>query len=227
MKIRRTMKLIYLSAICINLGLAKISLAEESGNAEKKDGSVYVKAFGGLNFLRNADLESGGSSPLPEGEASFDAGLNVGLAVGYNLLEELALELEYSYRNNDIDKIKGQSGNFAKSGDLASVAIMANVLYSPNVSKSFSPYIGGGVGILQEIDSDVEFTNNDSVRDLEDSTIALQLIAGVEVPIADSLAVFGEGRYLGAPGPELSNNSQSYDFDYNSFSANLGLKYTF
>lgn len=228
MKIGSLIKSIYFSAVCVSVCLSGISLADESeNNLERNEGSFYTKLFGGFNFLRDTDLESGGTLPLPEGEASFDNGLNVGLAVGYNLFEEIALELEYAYRKNDIDKVIGQNGTFSESGDLASVAIMFNALYYPNISKKFFPYIGGGVGILQEIDADVKFTNNERAKDLEDSTIALQLIAGVEVPVVSSITVFGEGRYLGAPGPELSNKNQSYDFDYNSFSANLGVKYTF
>jgi len=227
MNTKNMIKLVHIAIVGICFCTIQTSLAEDTESKEVSNKDFYVKAFGGLNFLRDAELESSGTSPLPEGDASFDNGMNVGLAVGYKLIEELAFELEYSYRSNDINKIKNESGNFATSGDLASVAIMANALYYPKLSKSFFPYFGGGIGFLQEIDSDVKFSNNQDVTDLEDSTLALQLIAGIEIPILESVTVFGEGRYLAAPGPDLSNGNQGYDLDYNSFSTNVGLKYSF
>jgi len=52
-------------------------------------------------------------------------------------------------------------------------------------------------------------------------------LLGIEIPLSQSFGVLAEGRYLSAPGPELSNDIGSFDLDYNNFSFNLGLKYQF
>lgn len=230
MNLRKLLRTLKILIFCVCLNPLEAAIAEESNNKninEKSNDSFYLKAFGGINLLRNTDLESTGSSQLPEGKASYDSGIDVGLALGYKLIDEIGVEIEYSYRSNDIKKISNESGTFARSGDLASVAIMGNLLYYPQISKSVIPYIGAGIGFLQEIDADISLSSGENIKDLEDSVLALQLIAGIEIPIFSSLSIIGEGRYLASPNPELSNRNQAYDLDYNSFSTNVGVKYSF
>jgi opacity protein-like surface antigen len=188
----------------------------------------YARLIGGLNFALDSDYDGSNPDSFPSGEASLDTGAVVGLAAGYRFNRNFAADLDYAYRSNDIDKIKGAGGaTIADGGDLASVAIMANGYYYCDFAQTWSPYIGLGLGFLQEIDSDVQLTDVTSQKDLEDQVFAWQAMVGAEVPIDDSWRFYGEGRFMSAPSPDLSNSSGSYSVDYANLSLIFGAGYQF
>lgn len=188
----------------------------------------YARLMGGLNLVPDSDFDGSSAATFPSGEASLETGTVVGLAAGYRFNRNFAAELDYAYRSNDIDKIKGSGGvTVADGGDLASVAIMANGLYYFDVAETWAPYVGLGLGFLQEIDSDVQLTGVNSQKDLEDQVFAWQAMVGAEVPLDERWRLYGEGRFMSAPSPELSNSNGSYSVDYNNLSLMLGIGYQF
>jgi opacity protein-like surface antigen len=188
----------------------------------------YARLMGGLNFALDSDFDGSSADSFPSGEARLDTGSVVGLAAGYRFNRNFAADLDYAYRSNDIDTIKGTAGSMvAKGGDLASVAIMANGYYYFDFAESWSPYLGAGFGFLQEIDSDVELTGINSQKDLEDQVFAWQAMVGAEVPIDQNWRFYGEGRFMSAPSPDLSNSNGSYSVDYTNLSLILGIGYQF
>lgn len=188
----------------------------------------YARLMGGLNFALDSDFDGSSPESFPSGEARLDTGSIVGLAAGYRFNRNFAADLDYAYRSNDIDKIEGTGGaTIADGGDLASVAIMANGYYYFDFAESWSPYIGLGLGFLQEIDSDVQLTGVDSQKDLEDQVFAWQAMIGAEVPIDQNWRFYGEGRFMSAPSPDLSNSNGSYSVDYNNLSLIFGIGYQF
>ena len=189
----------------------------------------FVKLFGGLNQVLDSDFEGSGDSFFPSGKANLDLGSIIGMAGGYRFSRNLAAELDYAYRSNDISKIKGLGDKvIADGGDLASVAIMANGYYYITASESWSPYFGLGLGVLQEVDSDVQFVGASPQTDLEDQVFAWQAMVGAEVPINKNWRVYGEGRFMSTSGPELSNSSGgSYTVDYDNLSLMVGVGYQF
>lgn len=219
MRIRNILCLTVLTLVIVT---SKQVLAEGADNS-----GPYVKLYGGINSARDSDF-NGSSEAFPSGEASLDMGSLFGFAAGYRFNEEFSAELDYSYRNNDIDKIEGSTGSrVANGGDLASVAIMANGLYHFDFAQGWTPYLGLGIGFLQEIDADVELVGLSEQSELEDEVFAWQAMVGVEVPLGKTWKVFGEGRFMTAPGPELSNSDGSYDIDYENLSLHLGVGYQF
>lgn len=187
----------------------------------------FVKLQGGLNFALDSDFDGSDSSSFPSGDASLDAGPYVGLAGGYRFNRNMAAELEYAYRSNDIDKVESSGSTFIDEGDLASVAIMASGYYYFDFAQTWSPYLGLGIGFIQEIDGDLKFINGNDQGDLEDEVFAWQAMIGVEVPLDDSWRFYGEGRFMSAPGPEISNSRGSYDVDYENLSLIVGIGYQF
>lgn len=188
----------------------------------------YARLLGGLNFALDSDFDGSTPNSFPSGEASLDTGAVVGLTAGYRFNRNFAADLEYAYRSNDIDKIKGTGGAIiADGGDLASVAIIANGYYYFDFAETWSPYIGLGLGFLQEIDSDVELTGANSQKDLEDQVFAWQAMLGAEVPIDQNWRFYGEGRFMSAPSPDLSNSNGAYSVDYNNLSLIFGIGYQF
>lgn len=188
----------------------------------------YARLMGGLNFALDTDFDGSNPESFPSGEASLDTGSVVGLAAGYRFNRNFAADLDYAYRSNDIDTIKGAGGaTIANGGDLASVAIMANGYYFFDFAESWSPYIGLGMGFLQEVDSDVQLVGINRQSDLEDQVFAWQAMVGAEVPIDETWRFYGEGRFMSAPSPDLSNGNGSYSVDYTNLSLIFGIGYQF
>ncbi|MFM1847290.1 MAG: hypothetical protein RL417_764 [Pseudomonadota bacterium] len=187
-----------------------------------------VKLHGGLNFTLDSDFDGSSSASFPSGNASLATGAIVGMAAGYRFSRNFSADLEYAYRSNDIDKIEDPAGaRVADGGDLASVAIMANGYYYFDFASNWSPYVGLGLGFLQEIDSDVELVGISDQKDLEDQVFAWQAIIGAEVPLNESWRLYGEGRFMSASDPDLSNDNGSYSVDYENLSLLVGVGYQF
>jgi opacity protein-like surface antigen len=213
---------------CLAGMLTLVGIVGQASAADTDYEGPFVKLFGGLNFALDSDFDGSNSTSFPSGEAKLDTGSVVGLAGGYRFNRNFAADLEYAYRSNDIDKIEGSAGTkIADGGDLASVAIMANGYYYFDFAESWSPYVGLGVGFLQEIDSDVRLVGISDQKDLEDQVFAWQATVGAEVPLNERWRFFGEGRFLSAPGPDLSNSNGSYGVDYNNLSLLVGIGYQF
>jgi opacity protein-like surface antigen len=221
---KRPRRLGWIALLCFTLGIAATKAVAE----EIDYSGTYAKLFGGVNFAQDSDFDGSNQTSFPSGEASLDAGMVSGLAVGYRFNRNFAAELDYAYRSNDIDKIKGTGGaTIADGGDLASVAIMANGYYYFDFAETWSPYIGLGLGFLQEIDSDVDLSGLTDQTDLEDQVFAWQAMIGAEMPLNNSWSFYGEARFMSSPGPELSNANGSYDVDYENLSLIVGVGYRF
>jgi len=188
------------------------------------DSGLYLKAYGGFNFTAESEFQTADAlSLLDGGDVDYDTGQAFGLSVGYRMENGLALELDYSYRSNDLGSIN--LSNLEISGDLSSVGILGNVVYYPSFGHLISPYVGVGLGVLQEIDADIRI-NEDQFGDFEDSTIAWQAFLGINISALDNMAVFSELRFFSGPGPELSNGLGALDFDYNNVSLVFGLNFS-
>lgn len=224
---RRFTRLLFTSGAVALLSTSGLLTRHASADNRDYQGP-YARLIGGLSFAQDSDFEGGGPGSFPSGEASLSNGAIVGLAAGYRFNRNFAADLDYAYRSNDIDKVKGTGGaTIADGGDLASVAIMANGYYYFDFAETWSPYIGLGLGFLQEIDSDVELTGATPQKDLEDQVFAWQAMLGAEVPIHERWRLYGEGRLLSAPSSDLSNSSGSYSVDYNTLSLIFGVGYQF
>lgn len=69
-------------------------------------------------YLNDSDLGNGI-------EAEFDTGYGVRGFAGYEIIDNLRLELEGSYRDNDVDKLTG-GASLDTDGDVRAIAGMAN-----------------------------------------------------------------------------------------------------
>ena len=135
----------------------------------------------------------------------------------------LALELDYSYRSNDLDSVNLSA--LQLNGDLESVGILANLVYYPAFGDLLSPYFGVGLGALQEIDASISINEN-QFGNFDGSTFAWQAFLGLNISALDNLSVFSELRFFSGPGPELSNDLGSIDLDYNNVSLIFGLNFS-
>ncbi|WP_425410168.1 OmpA family protein [Hyphococcus sp.] len=177
--------------------------------AQAYDG-LYGAIGAGLSYLdgdTDINNNSGGSgTPQFDSTQEHDLGIGVYAAIGYAYENNLRAELEFSYRNNDIDSIDPDGGGFSGwptgtiSGDTTSMAIMGNVLYDFG-DGPVTPYIGLGTGIAN-VDHDITGTNPGGfpVQNITYGSSnwqwAYQGIAGLSFALAEGLNLDLSYRYF-------------------------------
>ena len=187
---------------------------------------LYVGAFGGLNFLMEADVEVGGATV---GSAEFDSGYAAGGIVGYRFLDDFRAELELSYRSNDIDTLFTAPAR----GDATNLAAMVNGYYDfPDIASRWSttirPYLGGGIGAAQVAWNDVAIGAT-PVTDDDEVIFAFQAGAGVGFGITDSITLSIDYRFFATPNVELSQDGGTGEFEVENrnHTATAGIRFAF
>jgi opacity protein-like surface antigen len=202
------------------------SLDEPTWSGASRPG-WYLSLYGGLGQLQDGAFDQVSGSTTNPADGSYDSGFLTGFSVGRRFDANWSAELDYTYRTNDISGIDlAGGGSLAGSGDFASVAILANLRYDFMEGKRWRPYAGLGLGILQEVDADLQPGN---VEASERGTLAFQLMAGASYQVDRNWSLFAEARYLGTGGADLEDEATGdvYAADYDSLGLLLGVRYGF
>lgn len=86
-------------------------------------------------------------STIPSQTATFNLGLKGDIALGYDINESLAVELDTGVLWNSMDKVGGTSlSSIGQSLDTYTVPFLANVVYKFRTKGPWSPYVGVGAG---------------------------------------------------------------------------------
>ena len=182
--------------------------------------NFYLKAYGGVSTVGDTDVTlSGGGTDT---DVSFGGGSTFGGAFGYSYPgAALSAELEYTYRSGDSD-----SGATA-GGDFASTSVMVNAIYSLGQTGAITPYIGGGIGLVTEIDFDVPGGGGE-VEYNDRGGLAGQFFAGASYAITERTAVYGEVRYFDAGSRTLTaDGGATLDADYSTIDILFGARFRF
>jgi opacity protein-like surface antigen len=190
-------------------------------------GGFYVKGFGGATWPQNDDFDldsrTGGGST--GSGLDFDTGYVLGIAGGMNVTPNIAVELEYAYRNADGTLTDTPAGDVG--GTTESNAWMVNGIYKfqgmgPNAA--FAPYAGIGLGAA---DLNVE-SGDDLGGDFDsDYNFAYQVITGVAYNVNPNFAIVGEARFFGINDQTLENDDFSFKSTYQTFDFLVGATYSF
>jgi outer membrane protein OmpA-like peptidoglycan-associated protein len=214
--------------------LLSLPMAANAQGWDPRVQGVYVGAGFGANYL----------------QGSSDSGLDVGfewgyagvLSVGYGFGNGLRLEVEGSYRQNDVDTIKAAApvGRLARSGGNAtSYGAMFNALYDFNLG-AVAPYIGVGAGYQIHNYSDVRGiapNGNRLLIDGDEGNFAYQAIVGLALPIQSvpGLALTAEYRFMGTLGHDVEGTvttptgatRANFEADNFNHSIMFGVRYNF
>jgi len=143
--------------------LASTALALLAGAQQAQAGDLYISVFGGANWVADSSAnftDTGGTDTTTyyQWNTDADTGFVLGGAVGTHLdnwAKGLKVELEASYRRNDVAGGWAVSqitdgGEDAATGaidaNISTFAMMANVWYEHDMGWKVRPYIGGGLG---------------------------------------------------------------------------------
>jgi opacity protein-like surface antigen len=183
-----------------------LPLAANAQSWDPRVQGVYVGAGIGANYLSDQSETILGRST----DIGFDWGWVGVLSVGYGFGNGLRLEVEGSYRRNDVDTIKQAGrGSFRSLGGHAySYGAMVNVLYDFNLG-GVVPYVGAGAGYIVHGFDSVRGVASDGTRialDGDEGNFAYQAIVGIGIPIdsVPGLALTAEYRFLGTVGHDIS-----------------------
>lgn len=183
-----------MNKISLLIGVSAFSLFAFSTPANAKD--TYFGVYGGANWNDVVD------SPLVDDNSGTVLGAVAGFKV--NQVPGLRLELDASYRTNEVDILGGLI-----TADHDTTALLGNVVYDlPAVVAGGRPYVLAGVGVAS---TEATFENV-SLLKLEASGVAWQLGTGMNWDVADGITAGVGYRYFQGPeldvlGTELSDGS--------------------
>lgn len=191
---------------------------------------LYLKVFGGLHGLADGDVTQGGTI----GEASYGGGTIFGAGMGKAFSQNWAVEAEFFYRSNDLDSVSAGGLTGSTDGDFASTNLMFNGVYTFTRTDGsgrwgkFTPFVGAGLGFLQEADVDAKVGGVEQEYD-DNWIFAAQVFAGVNYGVNATWSVFLETRYHHAGEVELKSSAGGAPVkaDYNGLSGLAGVRYTF
>lgn len=171
----------------------------------------YVSGEGGVSLLPDLHVNS---LTLGTQRDSFGTGYAVGGAAGYDYGNGWRLELNSLYQHSDVSRLNGAPA----AGHLSSTSVMANATYDLLPDAQFTPYLGGGVGVVN-VGGDV---NGLSGRDWKP---AYQAEAGLRTDVAANTSLFGEYRFSQSQSVTLSDGTDTAHQHFSDHALLAGLSF--
>ena len=215
------------------LSVVLMALAIMLGVGGTADAAPYVSLNMGTVWVNDSDYsyaEYGYDYTYrDEGEFSFDPGFVVSAAIGNDFGNGFRLEMEYSFRANDLEKAEGteyyqdyyvnDSNDYSESlgGDVMTNSLMANVFYDFAPSSPVSPFIGGGIGFAN-IEGDIDFQGNE-----DDDVFAYQLGAGIAFALNPKMKIDVQYRFFATEDPDF----YGLEAEYLTHNLMIGLRTSF
>ena len=226
------MKKILFSTTAI-VGILGATISGAQAETSIKDG-LYVRGSAGISILE--DSSNSDSTSALDIENETKNGFALSGALGYELKDNLRLELEVNYKDNsedslDVKNIGGLAAGITANadGDVRSLSAMINGYYDfKNVTSNekFTPYLTGGVG-LARVDADVS-SNGIQVVDDNDTVFAYQVGIGVGYEISEKTTLDIGYRYSGTQDLDLTDASGAdFESEYSNHAILAGVRYDF
>jgi opacity protein-like surface antigen len=189
-----------------------LMLAATSGRAQSTN-NMYLDVRAGVALPQNTTIQD---SPYGNnGTVSFDAGLHVGLNLGYNLSQSFAAELETGVRWNPVKDINGNSvSTLGGTADLYQIPLLANLVYRP-LHGAFVPYIGAGAGGVISIfdSSNLPLFGPATSYNSTDFVFAYQATVGFKYAVSEKIDLGLAYEFLGTTGQRWTDHAVPFDTD--------------
>ena len=165
-------------------------------------------------------------------EISFDPGLNIGGAFGYDYGKG-RIEFEIAYRGWDMDTftipgvvagvvIPGCPCSGTQPGDASALSFMVNGYYDFHSADSpLAPYLGAGIGFAS-INADLGLGADESA-----TVFAYQLMAGIGYDINPTTVLTVGYRYFGTTDPEFVSLGIPINATIAANEFNVGVRFGF
>ena len=200
--------------------------------AQTEPRGLYATVYAQTSNLGSTTFNEIGNAGLGSGlKANFGTGLGLGGDIGFRYGNGWASELEWNWRRHDLKSLNRGATTLASSGDFASNIIFVNGLRRfIGPTGSWTPYVGAGLGWVQEIDFDIPSGGTERAWSKSGKT-ALQLIGGTEIPLGNTWRLTADVRLLRIGSVELPAEEgvtgRLMQPRYNPVSVQLGLRRLF
>jgi outer membrane autotransporter protein len=210
------------------------SLLPAAAHAQVEPKGFYATIYGQYSRIGASDLTESGALGAGSGlRAEFGRGAGFGGDFGFRYGNGWAAEVEWNYRSHSLDALRQAGTNLARDGDFASNILLVNGLRRFASGGPWTPYLGAGLGWVQEIDIDITPRGGGVDRGYSaGSKAAFQLIAGVEYAITPKWRLTADARWLRVGSVRLDNEAgnpggEAGSLKYNPRSVQIGLRYSF
>jgi opacity protein-like surface antigen len=200
--------------------------------AQTEPRGYYATVYAQASNLGSTTFDEVGSPGFGPGlTARFGTGLGLGGDIGFRYGNGWASELEWNWRRHDLKSLKGGGSTIASSGDFASNTLFINGLRRfIGQPGSWTPYMGAGTGWVQEIDFDINPGGTERAWSKK-GKVALQLIAGTEIPLNNGWRLAADVRLLHVGNVEFPAEEgvtgRLTQPSYNPVSVQVGLRRAF
>lgn len=228
--------------------LAAAAMAVVAPAAQAYEG-LYGAIGAGLSYIGSdqdvTNDQIGGGGPFAfDSAADYSNGVGVYAALGYATGGNFRYEVEFSYRDNDVNNIVADGAGFSGwpsgtiGGGTTAMAGMVNVLYDFHTGGGITPYVGLGLGAVN-VDHDITGNNAAGVPTAPMTiaygasgwSLGYQGIAGIAFDLAEGLVLDLSYRYFGtekrAYAGTLNGVPASFEADFDSHNLFAGLRWNF
>ena len=189
---------------------------------------MYIKLGVGLGMLEEASA----SGTADNATLETDLGWAVLGSLGLDLKNNFRVEGETFYTSNGAKSATGTMNGAAinsgdVSGDVSTLAFMANLTYDFVNAYAITPYIFGGAGIARVSVDGVGSGTNQGWDD-SDWVFGLQAGLGVALDVSDRFTFDLNYRYFETQEPELANaNGVPFNYENAMHMILFGARYKF
>lgn len=210
------------------------SLLPASAIAQADPKGFYGTLYGQHSRIGASTAAESGTQGAGTGlRAEFGGGVGFGGDFGWRYGNGWAAEVEWNYRRHSLDALKKGAATVARDGDFASNTLLVNGVRHFAKTGAWTPYLGAGIGWVQEIDIDLTPAAGGAERGYSSGRkVAFQLIAGAEYALTDRWSLAGDARWLRVGSVSLDNEQGNPGgsmgpLNYKPLSVQLGLRYRF
>jgi opacity protein-like surface antigen len=191
------------------------------------DKKIYFSGSVGALFAQDSKLSSQDATlsafaTANDAKVDTDTGIALTAAVGMEFMPQVRGEVEYAYRTVSVNQVKSNVGNANLQGGVNINSLMFNAFYDLELKSSWTPYIGGGLGVAWT-EADGFGGLGVTFQDQTVSDFAYQGMAGVAYKASDNLNLNVGYRYFGTSDADFTLLSASID----SHAVEFGLRYSF
>ncbi len=194
----------------------------------------YVSGMAGISWMNDVELQDDHSSSAISQEYGMGSGLALAGAVGCDY-GDYRLEAELGYQKNDVKDVTTITAgvaapSIAMQGDVSILSLMANGYYDFDLG-GVELYATAGVGVAQvSFDGVGPDVAGAITSDVDETTLAYQIGAGLAAPIADNVKIDLRYRYFATTDftlDDVSVWSNGHNGNVDSHSILLGLRVGF
>ena len=187
--------------------LATGAMMALAGAQQAQADGMYISVFGGANFQKDDSHSASAGFSFEVHNTNPDTGFVIGGAIGTGLdnwVKGLRIELEASYRRNDVGGV-WSTGIYGSSGTIdanaSTFALMANVAYDIDMGWKIKPYVMGGAGWARAKFEGAEATSSGTNASFSDehNGFAWQVGAGFNYEVAPGVDIGLGYRYFDGP----------------------------